>query len=245
MRQHKIIILGIALLLTDCVMGQTRLILGGGVTPPPKSRSTSGLFGLQAKSDRNWFIGVSRSGKENKSGLGWGLLGSVLLRSPFYELDRALPYYPLRKHIPTYLFEGVQLFPFLSYCRPFGQKNALLDWEIGVGPVFVFHEGYATSTTFAASLPNGTPFVLFQHELDRHPVGIPFLGVQMGVNYAIRVSKRSLFGIHPYGQIQVGDRSRIRYQTTPADPIHTSTGWIKNGAWSFGIQCRYERRPLR
>ena len=229
------------LLFTGHVNAQVRWMLGGGICSPPRSEVAAGQYGLQTMSDRTWQVGIAFPSKK-ETGLAWGVMGSVVLRSPFYELDRALPYYPWKPHLSTYRLESIQLFPYFSFSRPLIKRTASLVWEVRVGPVFQFHEGSAISTTTAYKRTDRSSFILYRLGLDRNPMAIPFLRAQVGLRYSFQLGDRVRVGIQPYGQWQWGDRSRIWYQSTPQDPIHASSGHIKNRAWSFGFQCRFERR---
>lgn len=242
MKKGKLLILCTMLLCST--QAQVRWMLGVGYVPSPRTRIEEGYMGLQTKSDRTLSVGIAKSVRRSKS-IGWGVQGTLLFRSPFYELDRSVPYYPRKPHIPTYRFEALQLFPYLYYSRSLFKQMKSLTVEARGGPAFVFHGGNAMSTTTAYATIDRSPFVLYRLGLDRHPMGIPFLSGQLGVAYAFRVGQRMQAGVHPYVQGQWGDRSRIWYQSTPLDPIHTSRGYIKNSEWSFGFLCRFERRSSR
>ena len=239
MKKGKLLI--VCTMLICSTHAQIRWMLGGGYVPSPRTRIEEGSMGLQTKSDRTWSVRITKMVNKVKS-IGWGVQGTFFFRSPFYELDRSLPYYPWKPHLPTYRFDALQVFPYLYYTRSLFKQMKSLTVEARVGPAFVFHEGNALSTTTAYTATDRSPFVLYRLGQDRHPMGIPFLSGQLGVAYTFRVVPRMNVGVHPYVQGQWGDRSRIWYQSTPSDPIHTSRGYIKNSAWSFGFLCRFERR---
>ena len=166
----------------------------------------------------------------------------MVLRSPFYELDRALPYYPVKTHIPTFLVESVQLFPFVSYSNRIGGAQSRLGWEGKLGPVFVFHDGSYIGTSTAYTVPDRTPFYLYQHQVDRQPAGIPLVRGQLGITYQFDLGRRLSITLHPFSQVQLADRYRLYYQTTPLDPIHASSGSMRNRPLSYGLLCHLERR---
>lgn len=241
MQVLRLIIVSAGLTLSIQTGAQWRWMLGGGYFSPPTSRIETGSIGLQTKADRVWSFGLTRIGK-NRNRIAWGVEGNLILRSLFYELDQALPYYPWKPHLPTYRFESIRVMPFLSYSNSLFKRIKGLDWEARVSPVFVFHEGNALSTTTAYSVRDRSSFILYRLGLDRHPMGIPFLATRLGLSYSVRVGSRWQIGLQPYGQWHWRDRSRVWYQSTPMDPIHASSGYLKNDAWSFGLQFRFERR---
>ena len=161
MPRIKLFIWSMGLLFTVHVNAQVRWMLGGGICSPPSSKVAAGQYGLQTLSDRTWQLGIAFPGKK-ETGLAWGVMGSVVLRSPFYELDRALPYYPWKPHLPIYRLESIQIFPNFSFTRPWIKRTASLEWEVRVGPVCQFHEGSAISTTTAYKITDRSSFILYR-----------------------------------------------------------------------------------
>jgi len=213
--------------------------LGGGawgISPPV--RASSGGIGLQAYPDHHWQVGVSRPIRGHALAL--GSLASFQFRSFFYELDKPLPYYPLKEHIPAFRLESVQLHPFLEYSQPIA-RSSHFGLGIRVGPVFSFHGGNHTTIATARAVPDGVPFQLYRLGVYRQPMGIPFFRSQLRGSYWVSVSRGWRWGFHPFVQLDLGDRSRIWYRVVPEDPLHRSEGWLRTGLGAVGLSCAVTR----
>lgn len=216
---------------------QTDWIAGGGWRFSSPAVSYSGNIGLQSQPDREWTLGVERSSRRGSRRFGIGSLATLRFRSPFYELNKPLSYYPLKAHLPTYRLESAQLFSFVSM-RGAVFGSARLGWRLRTGPVLHFHAGNYLSTTMAISPSTGSSFVLYRLRSQTHPVGIPYWRTQ--IIGSIRIWKRSLrvAYIEPFASLDLGDRSEIRYLALPDDSINISDGTMKNGKWLLGLLCR-------
>ena len=220
---------------TDPLWAQVQWIAGGALRSSSRIRTESGTVSLQTVPDREWSIGLTRP-MRTRPKRELGFLVTALFHSPFYELSVALPYYPLKKHLPTFQLESIQVYPFFSIGD---QLVGLTRWKgwMRAGPVFGFHSGNFISTTTGRTQPGGTYFVLYQSNVDRQPIGIPFLRLQAGFSYAVFTRSRTTWMLHPYVQAELFDRSRTQYQILPNDPVYVSAGQMRNGNWSFGVLC--------
>lgn len=220
------------------VCAQLDWIGGGGWRSSSRLVQISGRIGLQALPDREYTIGMERSGRRGLRRVGFGWLGTVRFRSSFYELDKPLSYYPLKPHLPTRRLESAQLFSFISLRgNLFGFGR--LGWRLLAGPVLHFHSGNYLSTTTAMSFTGGVPFVLYRLGVHPHPLSIPYWRTQF--SGSLRIWKRSSTEgfIDPFVSIDLGDRSNIRYQAVPDDGMNSSEGILKNGRWAIGLLCRF------
>jgi len=129
---------------------------GGAIGSSPASVMRSGQIGLKAVPDRYWSLGACHKPSNGKTGYSFGVIATIQLRSPFYELDRAIPYYPGKVHVPTFRLESLQLYPFISIIRPL-RSFRKVEWLLRTGAVFSFHNGNFLSTTTDLGL------VLYSH----------------------------------------------------------------------------------
>ncbi len=228
--------LAVGLVLTVVIYGQVRWIGGGAMVSSPQVRLQSGTVGLKSVSDRNWLIGFSTPWSKHSNRVERGILASFRFRSPFYELDRPLSYYSLKEHIPTYSFESVQLYPFLSYSRDLSFVHRL-GYAVRVGPVFSLHGGNYTTTATALTNTGRVPFVLYRLGAIRHPMAIPFFRSQFSFSFRFLVHRRFQGIVSPFFQWDIGDRSRSWFRSLPDDPWNVSEGWLRNRKGSFGFLC--------
>ncbi|MBM3432325.1 MAG: hypothetical protein FJX92_04885 [Bacteroidetes bacterium] len=98
----------------DPLWAQVHWYAGGAFRSAPRIRSERGQLALVTTVDREVSVGLSKPLKSG-SNAGWGFLSSMQFRSPFYEIDAALPYFPMKKPIPTYRIETIQVNPFLCF----------------------------------------------------------------------------------------------------------------------------------
>jgi hypothetical protein len=219
------------------LFAQMDWIAGGGWRSSSPAVSYSGNIGLQSLPDREWTVGVERPFRRGSRRVGIGSLATLRFRSPFYELDKPLPYYPLKAHLPTHRFESAQLFLFLSVHGELAGTGRL-GWRLQTGPVLHVHAGNYLSTTTAISPSTGSSFVLYRLRVQGQPMGIPFWRIQG--SGSIRIWRRSLKEayLEPFASLDLGDRSQIRYLALPEDGANMSEGTIKNGKWLVGLLCR-------
>lgn len=220
---------------TEPLWAQVHWIAGGALGSSARIRKESGSVSLLSVPDREWSIGLTKP-MRTRSKWELGFLATAQFHSPFYELSTALPYYPLKKHLPTFQLEAIQVYPFFSYSD---QLAGLPRWKgwLRAGPVFGFHSGNFISTTMGRTQPGGTTFVMYQTSVHRQPIGIPFLRLQAGFSYAVLTRSRTTWMLHPYVQAELLDRSRTDYQILPNDPVYVSAGQMRSGNWSFGVLC--------
>jgi hypothetical protein len=214
---------------------------GGAIGSSPTSVIRSGQIGLKAVPDRYWSLGGYRKLSNGKTGFSLGVISTLQLRSPFYELDKAIPYYPVKVHVPTYRLESLQLYPFVSIGRPF-RSFRRVEWILRTGGVFSFHNGNYLSTTTGQTQPDRRTFILYRLGVQRHPMGIPHWRTQLGLSCKLLDRKTWSCFLQPLIQFDLGDRSSISFQSVPDDPLLVSAGQMINRKWSVGFLCGFVKK---
>ncbi|MFM7672183.1 MAG: hypothetical protein ACKO6Q_06290 [Bacteroidota bacterium] len=220
-------------------VAQVSWMAGGGFRSFPRSGHLPNVVGLASVPDRDWHLGVSTSWRR-KINRQSGLLFSLRLRSPFFELDAALPYYPLKRHMPAYRVESFTLNPFVGVSGTL-DRSERIGWVVRVGPVFEFHSGNFLSTTTARTIPGQSSFILYQLYVRRHPLGIPYGRVQAEWSYLFLKRRSINWRLKPFLQLDFGDRSQIRYVALPNDPIRRSES---RGNGNYRFRCTAVPRSL-
>jgi hypothetical protein len=214
---------------------------GGAIGSSPASVMRSGQIGLKAVPDRYWSLGACHKPSNGKTGYSFGVIATIQLRSPFYELDRAIPYYPGKVHVPTFRLESLQLYPFISIIRPL-RSFRKVEWLLRTGAVFSFHNGNFLSTTTGQTQPDRRTFILYQLGVQRQPMGIPHWRTQLGLSCKLLDRKSWSCFIQPLIQFDLGDRSSISFQSVPDDPLIVSAGQMINRKWSVGFLCGFVKK---
>ena len=223
------------------VTAQWHWVGGGAIGSSPLSVLRSGQIGLNAVPDRFWIAGLYRTIRKQRVNFSAGIFTSIQLRSPFYELDRSIPYYPVKKPVPTFQLESVQFNPFVSIGAPFRLLKRF-SWLLRTGGVFVLHGGNFLSTTTGLTRSDRTPFVLYRLAVHRQPLGIPFSRTQLGLSYQVLDRKKWTCFLQPMIQFDLGDRSEVTFRSVPDDPVFASSGHLRNRKWSAAIVCEVVKK---
>ncbi len=239
----KLIIFIFCISLNNCfAQTQYQLSLGAGQSFLQSVNMKTGNIGLKFKQDKNVFIDVNRKIRNQKA-VSFGVQAKLNLASYWYELDRSIPYYSERDHIPIFQFESVEITPYIKrYFSPYSSDKFSINIFIISGMCFIITEGSSTNSRYGIRDDNGSQsFQISNFVKEAQKPYIPFLRITGGFEIFKKIGKQHFLGLSPFITWAGLQSERNDLTVLPDDPTYISTGSFKRNRSGYGIRVIFSK----
>ncbi|HNU13973.1 MAG TPA: hypothetical protein PKI55_05890 [Chitinophagaceae bacterium] len=211
--------------------------IGGGYFFLQKMDLHTGNIGLKFKQDKNVFIDFNKSVSQ-KHKVSTGIQALMNLSSDIYELNKAIPYYSEKDHIPIFMVESVEVNLYLKkYFEAYKKGKIVVNFYISAGPSFNINEGdsYHRVYSLRDDDRNQSFEVSFIDEKAQR-LFVPYLRISGGVEIFKALRKKHYIGISPFftwAGLQSENNDVIVLRN---DPTYISRGSFKRNRNGYGIR---------
>lgn len=216
--------------------------LGAGQSFLQSVNMRTGDIGLNFKQDKNVFVDVSKF-ISNKYHLSAGIHFRLNLSSDLFELNKSIPYYTAKEHIPIFMVESVEANIYLKkICTLYKRGNNTINLFTSIGPSFNFNEGNSFHRVY--SLRDDNPDKSFQVSFieEKAQKGyVPYLRTTGGIEILKKIGRQNYLGISPFITWAGLQSENNQLTVLPDDPTYISTGSFKRNRSGYGLRLIFSR----
>ena len=216
--------------------------LGAGQSFLQSVNMKTGNIGLNFKQDKNVFIDVNKN-ISNTYKLALGVHLKLNLSSDLFELNKSVPYYSAKKHIPIYMVESAEANIYIKkYFMIYKSGNNTINLFTSIGPTFNFNEGNSYHSVY--SLRDDDRDKSFQVSFidEKAQKGyVPYVRITGGFEIFKKIGRQYYLGLNPF-ITWAGLQSENNHLTVlPDDATYISTGSFKRNRSGYGVRLIFSK----
>jgi len=215
--------------------------IGAGFSFLQSLRLETGNVGLKFIHDKILLIDCNRM-INAKTNLSMGIQGQVTLFSGWYELNKSIPYYSEKEHIPIFDFESAELMVYAKKIfKIYYEGNASINIYVLSGLCLNFNEGNSINRRFDLRDDNSQEFQI-SHIIEKaQKLYIPYLRISSGFEVHRKIGKSHYLGIGPYISWAGLQSDENKTTVLKDDPTYISTGSFKRNRNGYGIRLIFSK----